>query len=133
MQRRNNIFELVTVAPIHDVNQLCGTIDSFDEETEGTRLRLRGPLKTSFLMDFLQRTPESINLKIIIGQMLYMEDWNMMLYLANPVMPDLNGLVDAGLFINDLSLHDCSRLVNMEYFYYKPLTVIENYYYKHLS
>jgi len=45
MQRRNNIFELVTVAPIHDVNQLCGTIDSFDEETEGTRLRLRGKLR----------------------------------------------------------------------------------------
>lgn len=28
---------------------------------------------------------------------------------ANPVMPDLNGLVDCSLFINDLSLHDCSR------------------------
>jgi hypothetical protein len=43
MQRRNNIFELVTVAPIHDVNQYFGEIDSIDEkEAEGTRLRLRG-------------------------------------------------------------------------------------------
>jgi hypothetical protein len=43
MQRRNNIFELVTVAPIHDVNQFF-EVDSVDDKEgeEGTRLRLRG-------------------------------------------------------------------------------------------
>ncbi len=48
MQRRNNIFELVTVAPIFDVNQCFGAVDNFDEEAEGTRLRLRGNGKLVF-------------------------------------------------------------------------------------
>lgn len=34
---------------------------------------------------------------------------DMILYLANPVIPDINCLMRAGLYINDLALHDCSR------------------------
>ncbi len=43
------------------------------------------------------------------GQMLYMEEWRMILYLATPVMPDLDHMIQAGLYINDLSMHDFSR------------------------
>ena len=43
------------------------------------------------------------------GQMIYMDNWKMMMYLGTPVMPDLNALIGAGLYINDLSLHDFSR------------------------
>jgi Heme NO binding associated len=42
--------------------------------------------------------------------MVYMDDWKMIMYLGTPVMPDLNSLICTGLFINDLSMHDFSRL-----------------------
>lgn len=43
--------------------------------------------------------------------MIYMDNWQMMMYLGTPVMPDLNALVTTGLYINDLSMHDFSRFV----------------------
>jgi len=43
------------------------------------------------------------------GQMIYMDNWKMMMYLGTPVMPDLNALIATGLYINDLSMHDFSR------------------------
>ncbi|CAD6224088.1 GSCOCG00005475001-RA-CDS [Cotesia congregata] len=43
------------------------------------------------------------------GQMIYMDNWRMMMYLGTPVMPDLNALIATGLYINDLSMHDFSR------------------------
>ena len=45
----------------------------------------------------------------IKGQMVYMQDWEQMLFLACPIMKDLNNLVWSGLFVNDLSMHDYSR------------------------
>merc|ERR1712012_631413 len=41
--------------------------------------------------------------------MVYMKEWEQMLFLACPMMKDLNNLVWSGLFINDLSMHDYSR------------------------
>ncbi|KAG8234469.1 hypothetical protein J437_LFUL015111 [Ladona fulva] len=38
-----------------------------------------------------------------------MDNWKLILYLATPVMPDLNSLIANGLYINDLSMHDFSR------------------------
>lgn len=46
---------------------------------------------------------------IITGQMIYMDNWRMMMYLGTPVMPDLTSLITTGLYINDLSMHDFSR------------------------
>merc|ERR1712002_1193560 len=45
----------------------------------------------------------------IKGQMVWIADWDQMLFLACPIMNDLNNLVWSGLFINDLSMHDYSR------------------------
>jgi len=42
-----------------------------------------------------------------------MEEWDMMIYLATPVLPDIDTMIETGLFINDLSLHDCSRYSNI--------------------
>merc|ERR550532_3902159 len=41
--------------------------------------------------------------------MVYMKEWEQMLFLACPMMSDLNNLIWSGLFINDLSMHDYSR------------------------
>lgn len=56
-----------------------------------------------------------MNIKLLVsmihfsGQMIYMDNWKMMMYLGTPVMPDLNALIATGLYINDLSMHDFSR------------------------
>ncbi|KAG6449058.1 soluble guanylate cyclase 88E isoform X2 [Manduca sexta] len=89
LNRTNNIFELVTVeAVMHEKapdkrNELLRLSD----ETDGT-------------------TEKNLRLK---GQMIYMDNWRMMMYLGTPVMPDLSALVSTGLYINDLSMHDFSR------------------------
>jgi guanylate cyclase len=89
LNRTNNIFELVTVEPIlHDKppdrgRQEMILSDELDVE-EDKNLRLK-------------------------GQMIYMDNWKMMMYLGTPVMPDLNSLINSGLYINDLSMHDFSR------------------------
>ena len=38
------------------------------------------------------------------GQMIYISQWNAILFLACPVMKDLNNLIWSGLFVNDLRL-----------------------------
>lgn len=43
------------------------------------------------------------------GQMIYMDNWKMIMFLGTPVMPDLNSMINTGLYINDLSMHDFSR------------------------
>ncbi|KAJ0170788.1 hypothetical protein K1T71_013560 [Dendrolimus kikuchii] len=89
LNRTNNIFELVTVeAVMHEKapdkrNELLKLSDETDGATE-KNLRLK-------------------------GQMIYMDNWRMMMYLGTPVMPDLAALVSTGLYINDLSMHDFSR------------------------
>ncbi|XP_053979004.1 soluble guanylate cyclase 88E isoform X2 [Hylaeus volcanicus] len=89
LNRTNNIFELVTVEPIL---------------TERPSDRQRNEI---FLSDELDSVDDrTLRLK---GQMIYMDNWKMMMYLGTPVMPDLNALIATGLYINDLSMHDFSR------------------------
>ncbi|XP_011694684.1 PREDICTED: soluble guanylate cyclase 88E [Wasmannia auropunctata] len=89
LNRTNNIFELVTVEPVL---------------TERLNDRHRNE---TLLSDELE-TVEDKTLRLK-GQMIYMDNWKMMMYLGTPVMPDLNALIATGLYINDLSMHDFSR------------------------
>ncbi|XP_067933138.1 soluble guanylate cyclase 88E-like [Watersipora subatra] len=43
------------------------------------------------------------------GQMLLMEEWGSLFFLATPVMEDLEEMFKVGLYIADLSIHDSSR------------------------
>ncbi|KAL1506676.1 hypothetical protein ABEB36_005999 [Hypothenemus hampei] len=88
LNRTNNIFELVTVEPILN-----------DKPSERQDLILSDEMDTYY---------EEKNLRLK-GQMIYMDNWKMMMYLGTPVMPDLNSLIHSGLYINDLSMHDFSR------------------------
>ncbi|KAJ8951007.1 hypothetical protein NQ318_006391 [Aromia moschata] len=90
LNRTNNIFELVTVEPILN--------DKPPSECRGHELVLSDEMEVS----------EDKNLRLK-GQMIYMDNWKMMMYLGTPVMPDLNSLINSGLYINDLSMHDFSR------------------------
>ncbi|XP_061398038.1 soluble guanylate cyclase 88E [Musca vetustissima] len=87
LNRTNNIFELVTVEPVTDrpENQKSNEMLLHDDGSEPEK---------------------SLRLK---GQMVYMDNWRMIMFLGTPVMPDLNALITTGLYINDLSMHDFSR------------------------
>ncbi|XP_050525480.1 soluble guanylate cyclase 88E-like isoform X2 [Daktulosphaira vitifoliae] len=87
LNRTNNIFELVTVQSV---------------------LANRPSERHVILSDESYFSPEENKLRLK-GQMIYMDNWQMMMYLGTPVMPDLNALVTTGLYINDLSMHDFSR------------------------
>jgi len=41
--------------------------------------------------------------------MMFMAEWNVIMFLSSPNLKDLDTLDFAGLFINDLSMHDFSR------------------------
>ncbi|XP_050685120.1 soluble guanylate cyclase 88E [Leptidea sinapis] len=89
LNRTNNIFELVTVeAVMHE--------KALDRRNEMVRLSDESDAASE----------KNLTLK---GQMIYMDNWRMMMYLGTPVMPDLAALVSTGLYINDLSMHDFSR------------------------
>ncbi|XP_036328540.1 soluble guanylate cyclase 88E-like [Rhagoletis pomonella] len=70
------------------------------------------PLIAFKFQTILNRTNNIFELVTTIkikGQMVYMENWRMIMFLGTPVMPDLNSLITTGLYINDLSMHDFSR------------------------
>ncbi|KAE8749520.1 hypothetical protein FOCC_FOCC003785 [Frankliniella occidentalis] len=90
LNRTNNIFELVTVEPVltgRPFDRNRSMLLSDESASDGS-------------------AEKNLRLK---GQMIYMDDWRMMMYLGTPVMPDLSSLVSTGLYINDLPMHDFSR------------------------
>ncbi|KAF2353259.1 hem NO binding associated [Trinorchestia longiramus] len=96
LRRTNNIFELVTSEEAkeyhHKQREKCyrrGSLALMPEEEEEEEEDAKG-----------------LTLK---GQMIFMEDWKMILFLCTPVMPDLDSMIYTGLYINDLSMHDFSR------------------------
>ncbi|XP_053679980.1 soluble guanylate cyclase 88E [Anopheles nili] len=89
LNRTNNIFELVTVQAVkkRPENQRKTELQLSEEEQE-------------------EEVEKRLRLK---GQMIYMENWYMIMFLGTPVMPKLTSLISTGLYINDLSMHDFSR------------------------
>merc|ERR1712025_961267 len=93
LSRLSSMFELATQ---EEVDKLC--------KSDGQQSSSMGFDDDMNLLD------EDIDKTLPIkGQMVYMKEWEQMLFLACPMMKDLNNLVWSGLFINDLSMHDYSR------------------------
>lgn len=65
--------------------------------------------RTSFLYSLSFNKIENRFVTYQTGQMLYMEEWKMIVFLGTPQMKDLDAMIKLGLFINDLSMHDFSR------------------------
>ncbi|XP_064078216.1 soluble guanylate cyclase 88E-like isoform X2 [Macrobrachium nipponense] len=85
LRRTNNIFELKSLDDaIMSKGKMNGNAHPHEEDDH----------------------PKALSLK---GQMMYMDEWKMILFLATPIMPDLESLMSTGLYINDLSMHDFSR------------------------
>merc|ERR1719499_685797 len=93
LSRLNSMFELATQ---EEVDKLCKT-GGGDSSSMG-------------FDDDMNLLDEDIDKTLHIkGQMVWIADWEQMLFLACPMMKDLNNLVWTGLFVNDLSMHDYNR------------------------
>jgi len=92
MSRLNSMFELGTLEEVDKLGQTEGGSSSGNFSSE-----------LNLLDEDIDKT---LHIK---GQMVFISEWNSMLFLACPMMKDLNNLIWSGLFINDLSMHDYSR------------------------
>ncbi|XP_073994691.1 soluble guanylate cyclase 88E-like [Rhodnius prolixus] len=89
--------------PFHFRNIQSRVSSTFELETIN-------PVKSYRQMTSLQDITHIIQHKVTLkGQMVFVEEWDMMLFLGTPVMPDLEYVSDIGLYMNDLSMHDFSR------------------------
>jgi len=91
--RMNSMFELATQDEIDKLRTGDGS-KSGEESSESLEL------------DDLEDIDKTLHIK---GQMIFIKEWQQMLFLACPIMKGLNNLIWSGLFINDLSMHDYSR------------------------
>merc|ERR1712198_387338 len=94
LSRSNNIFELMTNEPIDVLLKTGGAPGG-----EGD-----GDDDDQNLME--EEVDKSLHLK---GQMHFMADWNVVMFLCSPALNDVEQLAASGLFICDLSMHDFSR------------------------
>eukprot|EP00918_Siedleckia_nematoides_P079159 GHVU01173366.1.p1 GENE.GHVU01173366.1~~GHVU01173366.1.p1 ORF type:complete len:849 (-),score=82.73 GHVU01173366.1:1182-3413(-) len=56
--------------------------------------------------DGVDDTRQRLRLK---GQMMFMVEWQAVIFLGTPIMENLDKMFETGLYINDLSMHDSSR------------------------
>merc|ERR1719153_1488999 len=94
LSRSNNIFELMTNESI-DALLKTGGSPGGEEGEDGD---------DDNLME--EEVDKSLHLK---GQMNFMADWNVVMFLCSPAIKNLEQLAASGLFICDLSMHDFSR------------------------
>merc|ERR1712227_73806 len=94
LSRSNNIFELMTNEPIDVLLKTGGSPGGEgDEEDDDENL-------------MEEEVDKSLHLK---GQMHFMADWNVVMFLCSPALKDIEQLAGSGLYICDLSMHDFSR------------------------
>ncbi|CAF3507607.1 unnamed protein product [Rotaria sordida] len=95
----NNVFEFTTMEPLRKRIQENNTqINDASKQNDSEMLLTMSP----------QRDNQEIYLRLR-GQMLYLHEWKTIIYLATPVLENLDVMIDTDLFINDLSMHDSSR------------------------
>lgn len=97
LARSNNIFEVMTVEPIDALLKAGGAaaVEGDDDDGGDDMGDLMG-----------EESDKSLHLK---GQMMFMAEWNVIMFLSSPSLKDLETLAFSGLYINDLSMHDFSR------------------------
>ncbi|CAF4524194.1 unnamed protein product, partial [Rotaria sp. Silwood2] len=95
----NNVFEFTTIEPLRkQINENNSQTNDAIEINDSEML----------LTMSSQRDNQETYLRLR-GQMLYLHEWKTIIYLATPVLENLDVMINTGLFINDLSMHDSSR------------------------
>jgi hypothetical protein len=99
LSRSNNIYEIMTNEPIDILLKAGGETTDQDQVEDDAEEGGMGDLMG-------EEEDKSLHLK---GQMMFMAEWNVIMFLCSPSLSDLDTLSFTGLFINDLSMHDFSR------------------------
>ena len=81
------MFELATLDEIDKLRTDSGSQNNGSRSSEDLQL------------DDLEDIDKTLHIK---GQMVFIAEWKLMLFLACPIMKGLNNLIWSGLFINDL-------------------------------
>ena len=68
---------------------------------------------------------KSLHLK---GQMMFMAEWNVIMFMSSPILSDMDALGFNGLFVNDLPMHDFSRDLLFIGMYFKKCDGNINFY-----
>ncbi|XP_013784010.1 soluble guanylate cyclase 88E-like, partial [Limulus polyphemus] len=97
MSHTNCIFELISIKPVKG------------KPEKNREYLVKTPIMAQVTdLEDEEENPED-KLLHLKGQMLFMKEWTYMVYLASPEMRDLDSMIQTGLYINDLSMHDFSR------------------------
>ena len=94
LSRSNNIFELLTNDPIDILLKTGGAPGGESEDVDDDENMME------------EEVDKSLHMK---GQMHFMADWNVVMFLCSPAIANVEQLAASGLFICDLSMHDFSR------------------------
>ena len=94
LSRSNNIFELMTNEPIDQLLKTGGVLGGDGDEQDDDENMME------------EEVDKSLHMK---GQMHFMADWNVVMFLCSPAIANVEQLASSGLFICDLSMHDFSR------------------------
>ena len=94
LSRSNNIFELMTNDPIDVLLKTGGSPGGEGDDGDDDENMME------------EEVDKSLHMK---GQMHFMADWNVVMFLCSPAIANVEQLASSGLFICDLSMHDFSR------------------------
>ena len=75
------------------------TQDEIDKLRETGGSESGGRSSEELALDDLEDNDKTLHIK---GQMVFIQEWGLMMFLACPIMKGLNNLIWSGLFINDL-------------------------------
>ena len=75
------------------------TLDEIDKLRTTESASGGGQSSEELELDDLEDIDKTLHIK---GQMVFIQEWQLMMFLACPIMKGLNNLIWSGLFINDL-------------------------------
>ncbi|CAF3607480.1 unnamed protein product [Adineta steineri] len=95
----NNVFEFSTIEPLRKQVDECDLQINDVRDQNDSEMLLSITAQRDIQEEYLR----------LRGQMLYVHEWKAIIYLATPILENLDVMFNTGLFINDLSMHDSSR------------------------
>ncbi|CAF3126355.1 unnamed protein product [Rotaria sp. Silwood2] len=95
----NNVFEFSTIEPLRKQSNESDLEINDARHQNDSEILLTMTVHRDIHEEYLR----------LRGQMLYVHEWKAIIYLATPVLENLDAMFNTGLFINDLSMHDSSR------------------------
>uniref|UniRef100_A0A1I8HYB2 guanylate cyclase n=1 Tax=Macrostomum lignano TaxID=282301 RepID=A0A1I8HYB2_9PLAT len=102
MLHTNNVFEIMAIQKMDEKDLEAIRLLMEEKKRKGSS----GGTSQENYKKSLSSISGALRLR---GQMKYMEGWDAIVFLGTPQLQDVDTMQKAGLFVNDLSMHDSSR------------------------